>query len=653
MAELQDWLATNQRCLMSALHRVRTVLLRHAGEDAGPETQDTGVTVFSEDGTFALDRLGQLFALSAFERDVLLLCAGIELDDAFAGVCARAQGDAQRAYPTFSLALAALPEAHWSAITPTAPLRRWRLIEVCAGHSLMESRLRLDERALHYLAGVSQLDEQLLGFVTLVRAETELALSQRRLAERIATLWSQPHQAERVPVVQLVGHDPFTQKAIAAAACHHLGMGLYQMQTHVIPAAPQELDVLLRRWEREAVLGGAALLLDCDMVDAADAMRQSLLNHFIDNVGSPLIVTAHERRQAQSRPLLTFDVQKPTSREQYALWQNILGPVAIHLDGHVDQLTAQFNLSAPMIQAVYSQAVGQMHGEDRPAQLPEVLWQACREQARPRLDDLAQRIEPVATWDDLVLPNRERQTMRDIAIHVRQRTKVYETWDFASKSARGLGISALFAGPSGTGKTMAAKVLAKELRLDLYCIDLSQVVSKYIGETEKNLARVFDAAETGGAILLFDKADALFGKRSDVKDSHDRYANIEVSYLLQRMEAYRGLAILTTNMKSALDHAFLRRLRFVVQFPFPNAEQRTVIWQRMFPKGTPAEGLDAAKLAQLNVAGGNIRNIAMNAAFYAADAGESMRMGHILRAARSEYNTLEKTLTNTEIRGWE
>jgi SpoVK/Ycf46/Vps4 family AAA+-type ATPase len=305
------------------------------------------------------------------------------------------------------------------------------------------------------------------------------------------------------------------------------------------------------------------------------------------------------------------------------------------------------------MQAACSQAAGQMHGRDGTAQLSEILWQACREQARPRLDDLAQRIEPVATWDDLVLQDRERQTLRDIAVHVRHRTQVYETWGLASTSARGLGFSALFAGPSGTGKTMAAEVLANELRLDLYRIDLSQVVSKYIGETEKNLARLFDAAETGGTILLFDEADALFGKRSEVRDSHDRYANIEVSYLLQRMEAYRGLAILTTNMKSALDTAFLRRLRFVVQFPFPSVEQRAAIWQRIFPKATPTEGLDTAKLAQLNVSGGNIRNIAMNAAFYAADAGEPVRMDHMLRAARSEYSKLEKTLTSTEIRGWE
>jgi SpoVK/Ycf46/Vps4 family AAA+-type ATPase len=251
-----------------------------------------------------------------------------------------------------------------------------------------------------------------------------------------------------------------------------------------------------------------------------------------------------------------------------------------------------------------------------------------------------------------VLPELQLNTLRQIALHARQRAVVYERWGFAAKNSRGLGLSALFAGASGTGKTLAAEVLANELRLDLYRIDLSQVVSKYIGETEKNLRRVFDAAEAGGAVLLFDEADALFGKRSEVKDSHDRYANIEVSYLLQRMEAYRGLAILTTNMKSALDPAFLRRIRFVVHFPFPDAAQRAGIWRRIFPLETPTEGLDVARLARLNVAGGNIANIALNAAFLAADAGQPVRMPHLLRAAQLEYAKLEKSLTEAEVEGW-
>jgi SpoVK/Ycf46/Vps4 family AAA+-type ATPase len=235
---------------------------------------------------------------------------------------------------------------------------------------------------------------------------------------------------------------------------------------------------------------------------------------------------------------------------------------------------------------------------------------------------------------------------------VRHRARVYEEWGFAARTARGLGITALFEGPSGTGKTMAAEVLAHALDLDLYRIDLSGVVSKYIGETEKNLAQLFAAAEGSGAILFFDEADALFGKRSEVRDSHDRYANIEVSYLLQRMESYRGLAILTSNLKSALDGAFLRRLRFIVHFPFPDAASRAQIWQRIFPGDTPTRALQPERLAQLNVSGGHIRNIALCAAFSAAERGEPVTMQHVLHGTRLEYAKLEKPLADAEIRGW-
>jgi SpoVK/Ycf46/Vps4 family AAA+-type ATPase len=241
--------------------------------------------------------------------------------------------------------------------------------------------------------------------------------------------------------------------------------------------------------------------------------------------------------------------------------------------------------------------------------------------------------------------------LRQLATQVRQRTKVYEEWGFGNER-RGLGITALFAGVSGTGKTMASEVLANDLQLDLFRIDLSQVVSKYIGETEKNLRRVFDAAEGGGVILLFDEADALFGRRSEVKDSHDRYANIEISYLLQRMEEYRGLAILTSNQRGALDRAFLRRLRFIVEFPFPDATARADIWRRVFPAATPVDGLDADKLAKLNVAGGSIRNIAMNAAFLAADASQPVRMCDLLHAARTEGAKTDKPPSDAEVRDW-
>jgi SpoVK/Ycf46/Vps4 family AAA+-type ATPase len=367
-----------------------------------------------------------------------------------------------------------------------------------------------------------------------------------------------------------------------------------------------------------------------------------------------------ERIHLSRRPSCVFAIPRPNAEEQRALWFRALGDegksttsaaqaYAMDRAQTVDRLVAHFDLLPSAIASAADQALAE---QGPPGTMADRLWTACRLQARSRLDDLAQRVEPVATWDDLVLPEPAMTALRDAAAQVRHRTTVHERWGFASKSRRGLGISALLVGESGTGKTMAAEVLAGALQLDLYFIDLSRVVSKYIGETEKNLGRVFDAAEAGGAVLLFDEADALFGKRSEVRDSHDRYANIEVSYLLQRMESYRGLACLTTNLKSAMDVAFLRRIRFIVNFPFPDAEQRARIWERIFPKETPREGLEIDKLAQLNLAGGNIRNVALQAAFLAAEAGEPVRMHHLLAAARREYAKLEKPMTDREIRGW-
>jgi hypothetical protein len=650
-----NWHELNQRYLLAALAAVRGALERHAASSQGtPEPEgrsrarDRDPHEVAEGMPYppALESICEAFALSPFEREVLLLCAGMELDSTFAAHCAAAQGDPRRPYPTFGLALAALPEAHWSALSPDAPLRFWRLIETRAGETLTASPLSIDERVLHYLVGVSYLDDRLRGLVEPpLRAPGELPPSHRELIDRLAGLWSGGSR----PLVQLCGDDPGDKRAIAAAACALLALELHAIRAADIPAAAAEREGLVRLWEREAVLGGSALLVDCEDLDDADGTRAVL--SLTERVRSPIVVAGREPLRGRGRPIIRMDVNRPSSSEQQDLWQNALGPLASGLNGRVKAVVDQFNLGLTGIHAVSTQVLESL-SQERGDEPETVLWDACRVQARPRLDNLAQRIEPTAAWDDLVLPESQREMLAAVAAHVRQRTRVYETWGFAARGSRGLGISALFAGDSGTGKTMAAEVLANELRLDLYRIDLSQVVSKYIGETEKNLGRVFDAAEEGGAILLFDEADALFGKRSEVKDSHDRYANIEVSYLLQRMESYRGLAILTTNMKNALDKAFLRRIRFVVQFPFPDASQRAEIWQRIFPSDTPTEGLDAEELARLDVPGGNIRNIALNAAFLAADAGEPVRMTHLLRAARTEYAKLEKPLTDAETGGW-
>jgi len=367
-----------------------------------------------------------------------------------------------------------------------------------------------------------------------------------------------------------------------------------------------------------------------------------------------LEIGERERRRIGQRASVAFDIRHPLAREQRDCWYAALKltPDADGAPSPIDAVCAQFDLPDALIRSIAAEALAIARSAADDGAATAALWELCRARLRARLDTLAQRIETRHSWDDLVLPGSEIGILQTIVAQLRQRTTVYDRWGFAAKSTRGLGISALFAGPSGTGKTMAAEVLANQLRLDLYRIDLSSVMSKYIGETEKNLRRVFDAAEESGAILLFDEADAMFGKRSEVKDSHDRYANIEVSYLLQRMEAYRGLAILTTNMRSALDPAFLRRLRFVVQFPFPDAPEREAIWRRAFPPAAPTQGLDPARLAQLRIAGGNIRNIAMSAAFLAADAAEPVRMSHVLAAARHEYAKLERPLTAAESEGW-
>ena len=315
-------------------------------------------------------------------------------------------------------------------------------------------------------------------------------------------------------------------------------------------------------------------------------------------------------------------------------------------------LAAQFNLNLATIEHIAASERRDSFSPSANSQTPlsERLWDACLLSARPSLDTLAQRLALKVTWDDLVLPAEETDILHQIAAQVQQRNMVYEQWGFADKMNCGLSINALFAGVSGTGKTMAAEVLANSLRLNLYRIDLSAVVSKFIGETEKNLRRLFDAAEDGGAILFFDEADALFGKRSDVKDSHDRYANIEINYLLQRIEAYRGLAILATNMRSALDTAFLRRLRFVITFPFPGVAERKRIWQRVFPPDVPLDTLDFDRLARLELTGGSTHNVALNAAFMAAHNRSNVTMAFVLSAARAEFRKLERPINEADFR---
>lgn len=593
----------------------------------------------------ALERISSAFSLSRFEESLLLACAAVELDTTIGALCAQANGEPDRKIFTFALAVSVLPEAHWTALTPEGALRRWKLVEVAAGPTLTSAALRIDERVLHCLLGASQVDARLAPLLAPL-PETGLLPSQQSVVVA-AEAWRNS-SGDRYAAIQVYGGDTGLRLEIAGAIARGAGLHPWRLAAHAVPTAPQDLDAFLRLWEREAALDRFCLVLDCP--DESDPVRQAALHGVADGLNAPVIFAAAQPLRLSLRPMLSFEAPAANPQEQLDCWSDALGSRGEAMHETLEALSEQFRFSPAAIRTVWEEARPLSQESDAP-HAAEILWNIARRHARGSLDELAQRLLAAPDWDDLVLPEPQKNILLQIAAQVSHRAKVHHEWGFDRGGARGLGLGVLFSGPSGTGKTLAAEVLAARLKLDLYRIDLSAVVSKYIGDTERNLRRVFDAAENCGAILLFDEADALFGQRSEVKDSHDRYANIEVSYLLQRMEAYRGLAILTTNRKRALDQAFHRRLRFAVEFPFPDAGQRAEIWKRAFPKRTPVEALDFARLARLEVAGGNIRNIAMNAAFLAASEGRPISMEHLLAAARAEYLKIDRPLTPLEFGG--
>jgi ATPase family associated with various cellular activities (AAA)/Winged helix domain, variant len=602
----------------------------------------------------ALAILSRNFDLSRFEQEILLLCAAMELDTRTAALCARAQDDPVRPYPTFALTMALFEDPAWDALSPEGPLRHWRMIEINqpGAQPLVTSALRADERIVNLLKGLNYLDDRLAPlFFPVAFDELDAALppSQQSAVETILRQLKQASATQHLPIIQLAGSDAPSKQMIALRVASGLGLRLYRLPVELMPAHAGELETLARLVEREIALWPFALYLDAHEVEmsAPTEGHAPPLNRFLARTGGVCFIDTQEIRHGLNRASITLDITRPTQAEQQAAWAETLSENA---DGIPASLAGQFDLNLATIHRIACTASPESVDDDKP--IGERLWNSCLLSVRPRLDRLAQRIEPKATWDDIVLPETELKLLRQIAAQVRQRGRVYLDWGFAAARTRGLSINALFAGESGTGKTMAAEVIANDLRLDLYRIDLSAVVNKYIGETEKNLRRVFDAAECGGVILFFDEADALFGKRSEVKDSHDRYANIEINYLLQRLESYRGLAILATNMRGALDTAFMRRIRFIVEFRPHGVSERAAIWQRIFPPETKTFGLDCDRLAKLNLNGGGINNVAINAAFLAAEADTPVTMSLVLDAARTEFLKLKRPINDADFR-WE
>ncbi|HWO26251.1 MAG TPA: ATP-binding protein [Kofleriaceae bacterium] len=611
----------------------------------------------------ALLLIAERLGLSAFERDTLLLCASAELDPATESLFAVVQGGPARAFPTFSLALRVLDDPTWDALSPHRPLRYARLLEISqpGPTPLTAAALRADERIVNFLKGMNMLDERVAALVTPVaedhRAKEDgpgLAPSQREAVDALLEQLRRSAGESALPIVHLLGADPGAKLALAREICAQLDRRLYRLDLESLPTARGEIENLGRLWQRETALLPVALYVDAENLESAPAELASALHGLTaQDIGLVFVASRAAPARAATTRRYTLEVEKPTPIEQRDAWI-----AALHASGEEPEglaeaeataqlLAGQFHLNIHEIRDAAEQARRQARAA---APLAERLWDACRNLTQPRLDALAQRLVPKATWNDLVLPAESAALLQQIAAQVRERFRVYEDWGYARRMTRGLGISALFTGESGVGKTMAAEVIANELRLHLYRIDLSAVVSKYIGETEKNLRRLFDAAEQGGAILFFDEADALFGKRSEVKDSHDRYANIEINYLLQRMEAFSGLAILASNMKSALDLAFMRRLRFIVHFPFPGLAERKRIWQQALPPEVPRDELDYDRLARFTLSGGNIHSVALNAAFLAAQRATPVTVPLIMAAVRSELRKLEKPINEAEFR---
>lgn len=625
-----------------------------------------------------LDHLCRLFNLSLFDRQLLVLCVGVELDAELPALCAEIS---QQPYPSLGLALAVFG-GHCSALAPDSPLRYYQLVEQQQDHhSFVKRSLTASQWVLFYLTAAPGIDPLLMDCLRPVSVLAPLLESHQQSAAQLRRSWrhqrlrqSRPGPGDTASVAQLVaatGDDYRQVAALAAAADDRIA---YELNLYHLPLRNGELGYFRRVLERELLAQQCLLIVDCQRLYTGAEPEidiyplRSWLDRLLRDLPACCVLAG---RQPVSLPSVSVQCQHLpalSQTEQVQLWRHCLLPDAEPQQGKpqngesvaevmpglttaLQGLSTQFNLTSQQVRTIACCA--EQTASDDPQALVQSLWQHSREQCRQPLQGLAQVIAPGAVdWDDLVLPAPEKNTLQAILAQVNQRQRVYRHWGFAKQVPYGLGISALFVGSSGTGKTMAARIIASRLQLDLYHVDLSSVVDKYIGETEKNLDKIFQAAENSGAVLLFDEADALFGKRSKVQDARDRYANMGISFLLQRMESYSGLSILTTNLRSAMDDAFVRRLRFIVQFPFPGETERQQLWRCMIPASAPTADIDYAKLARLTLAGGSIRNIALQAAFVAADEQQSISMQYLRDAARQECIKTEKTLDENLVRDW-
>jgi len=623
--------------------------------------------------------LARTFDLTAFDLDVILLCLAPELDRGYERLYAYLHDDVTRRQPTVELALNLLcpdldtkvaARAHFTA---AGPLLRYHLVQLCeeAGQhstSLLGSSMRLEPRVVRFLLGNDAVDDRLQRCARMVAPAVSLEdlvfpeAFQRQLSQ-LAGHIRNARAPDAKPVLYFQGPGGVGKRTAAAACCRKLDRQLLIVAGKRVAASNAgEFATLTRLIEREARLQGSLIYwedFDTLLADEDDARLAALFSILEALPGPAFLSGSATWEPAGASPGLSFlrlPFPPPGPDQRLRLWRAALDTAAASfLDSGSDlaDVAAKFRLSGGQIRdaAATARSLALARAPAGPQITAADLHAACRLHSNRKLAELAVPVIPRYTWDDIVLPDEQMAQLREIYDQVRHRALVYEAWGFDGKLATGKGLSVLFAGPSGTGKTMAADVLANVLGLDLYRIDLSTVVSKYIGETEKNLARIFAEAMTSNAILFFDEADALFGKRTQVRDAHDRYANVEISYLLQKMDEYAGMVVLATNLRKNMDEAFVRRLHATVEFPVPGEAERRRIWGQVWPAATPRDpGLDTEFLARrIEVTGGSIRNIALAGAFLAAADGGVVTMTHLLHATRREYQKMGKVLTGSEL----
>lgn len=626
--------------------------------------------------TLRLEKLRYLFQLSEFEIGVIVICLASELDLRYEILYAYLQEDVNKKQPTVNLALRVLSKDLIERVglrrsfVNSAPLSKYSLVHLSEDPynrepQLLSRIMKLDSRITDYLLDSDNLDFPLHAWTRLAGPTTQWSevVAPAEVMDQLQSLIEGRgnRAAEPDAILQLLGPEGTGKRTVAQALSTNLGRDLIIVDSAGLLASDLTPESAMSHTFREARLRNAVLCVSrFHLLSGEDSRAKALQASFIKAVEEQpgLSIITGETRWRPSPPLerhgfMTVELRLPEYSDRELLWRKELGkhPNIVTAD-QVSSLVSKFRFTGGQIQQTVATAAGmaRWRSEDSDLITSDDLNAASRWQSNHRLELLAQRIFPRYSWEDIVLPSDQKLQLWEVCKCFENMPLVYGTWGFQSKTTLGKGLNVLFAGPSGTGKTMAAEIMAGQLELDIYKIDLSSIVSKYIGETEKNLDRIFSEAQDSNAILFFDEADAVFGKRSEVRDAHDRYANIEVSYLLQKMEEYQGITILTTNFRKNMDDAFVRRLHYAVEFPFPEEEYRLLIWQRVFPEAAPVDPLvDLSFLArQFKVTGGNIKNIAVTAAFLAAQEEESIKMEHVIQAVKREYQKMGKLLVESD-----